>query len=380
MPISVCHVAMGDLWAGAEVQLRVLLSRLVRETDFRLSVILLNPGRLEREIAGMGIPVAVLPEGQWGSAKIFRELIRRFQASPPQIVHTHKYKDTILAAPAARWCGVPVVIRTVHGLSEPFMGAQALRMNAYEWLERQVHARMVDTIIGVSKQIEDRVRAGKQGRHVTCIHNGIELEERTAADDCRAAKRRELGLTDDICAIGAVGRLTAVKGLETLLLAARHLLDENQKVRVVLIGDGPLRETLEARAVELGIRQNLALLGHREDTDELMQAVDIYALPSLSEGIPMALLEAMAAGKPVAASRVGGIPEVVEDGVSGFLVEPSNPAEWAVKCRQLIRNPHMAQKMGLAARTRVEQEFSAAKMTERVSALYRQSVTRPEPF
>lgn len=371
---------MGDLWAGAEVQLRVLLSRLVRETDFRLSVILLNPGRLEREITELGIPVAVFPEGQWGSARIFRELIRRFQASPPQIVHTHKYKDTILAAPAARWCGVPVVIRTVHGLSEPFMGAQALRMNAYEWLERQVHARMVDTIIGVSKQIEGRARAGKQGSHVTCIHNGIELEERTAADDCRAAKRRELGLTDDICAIGAVGRLTAVKGLETLLLAARQLLDENQKVCVVLIGDGPLRETLEARAVELGIRQNLALLGYREDTDELMQAVDIYALPSLSEGIPMALLEAMAAGKPVAASRVGGIPEVVEDGVSGLLVEPSNPAEWAMKCRQLIRNPHMAQKMGLAARTRVEQEFSAAKMAERVSALYRQSVTRREPF
>ena len=125
--ISICHVAVGDLWAGAEVQLKVLLSKLARRAEMNLSVILFNEGRLEKEIGSLGIPVKVFPESRWGSGKIFLELVREFKKSNIQIIHTHKYKDTILAAPAAKLCGIPHVVRTVHGLSEPFEGLQALK-------------------------------------------------------------------------------------------------------------------------------------------------------------------------------------------------------------------------------------------------------------
>ena len=118
--ISICHVAVGDLWAGAEVQLKVLLSKLVGRTEISLSVVLLNEGRLEKEIDALGIPVRVFPESRWGSGKIFLELVREFKKSNIRIIHTHKYKDTILAAPAAKLCGIPHVVRTVHGLREPF--------------------------------------------------------------------------------------------------------------------------------------------------------------------------------------------------------------------------------------------------------------------
>jgi hypothetical protein len=120
--ISICHVAVGDLWAGAEVQLKVLLSKLVQKPDFNLSVILFNGDRLGKEIQDLGIPVTVFPETEWGSGKIFLELVREFKKSNIRIIHTHKYKDTILAAPAAKLCGIPHVVRTVHGLSEPFEG------------------------------------------------------------------------------------------------------------------------------------------------------------------------------------------------------------------------------------------------------------------
>ena len=147
--LRVCHIAVADLWAGAEVQLNVLISKLMENPELNLTVILLNKGRLEKEVRGLGIPVKVFPENLWGNARIFHELVREFKQSNVQLVHTHKYKDTILAAPAARLAGIPHVVRTVHGLREPFEGMQAFKMSIYEAIERTVHRYCVDSIIGV---------------------------------------------------------------------------------------------------------------------------------------------------------------------------------------------------------------------------------------
>ena len=128
-----------------------------------LSVILFNEGRLEKEIDTLGIPVRVFPESRWGSGKIFLELVREFKKSNIRIIHTHKYKDTILAAPAAKLCGIPHVVRTVHGLREPFEGLQAFKMSLYEAIERTVHRYCVDSIIGVSSQIESKYKIRRTG-------------------------------------------------------------------------------------------------------------------------------------------------------------------------------------------------------------------------
>ncbi|MDE3051990.1 MAG: glycosyltransferase, partial [Nitrospirota bacterium] len=137
-------------------------------------------------------------------------------------------------------------------------------------------------------------------------------------------------------------------------------------------GDGSIRLDLMAKTHDLGITENVVFLGHREDTDELLQALDIFVLPSLSEGIPMALLEAMAASRAVVASRVGGIPEIVEDGFEGFLVEPMDPDSLAERCRRLIASPDVARKMGEQARKRVERDFSATAMADRVASVYKE--------
>lgn len=369
-PISVCHVAVGDLWGGAEVQLRVLLGRLARRGDLKLSVVLFNGGRLEQELSELGIPVEVYPEQQWGSARIFSKLMRGFRKDTPQIVHTHKYKDTILASLAAKLCGIPRVVRTVHGLREPFTGMQAFKMNVYETIERTVHRHCVDAIIGVSSQIESTYKTEGAVSRVTCIRNGIDLEKKPIQTD-RWQTRKELGVDAEACLIGTVGRLTPVKGLSYLLQAVSILLRQRVDLRLLIVGDGVIRKDLEAQAHDLGISENVVFLGHREDTLELMQAMDIFVLPSLSEGIPMALLEAMAVSRPVVASRVGGIPEIITDGIDGYLVEAMDAEGLVNRCRRLIDSPDLARNMGDQARSRVERDFSAAGMTDQVVALYR---------
>ena len=369
--VSICHVAVGDLWAGAEVQLKVLLSKLVRRAEMNLSVVLFNEGRLEKEIGSLGIPVRVFPENRWGSGKIFLELVREFKKSNIRIVHTHKYKDTILAAPAAKLCGIPHVVRTVHGLREPFEGLQAFKMSCYEAIERTVHRYCVDSIIGVSSQIESKYKAEGQVSRVACIRNGIDLEGKSVQRD-RWRTRKDLGVDSETCLIGTVGRLTPVKGIPYLLDAARILLRQGENVKVLVVGDGSIRQDLLAQAGNLGVGERVVFLGHREDTDALLQALDIFVLPSLSEGIPMALLEAMAAARPIVASRVGGIPEIIEDGVDGYLVEPMDVNNLAERCRRLIESPDVARKMGEQGRVRVEREFSATAMADRVVSVYKE--------
>ena len=371
--VRVCHVAVADLWAGAEVQLKVLLSKLVEKPELNLTVILLNGGRLEKEIRGLGIPVKVFPENLWGSGKIFLELVREFKKSNIQIVHTHKYKDTILAAPAAKLCGIPHVVRTVHGLREPFVGLQALKMNCYETIERTVHRYCVDSIIAVSLQIESKYKAKGEVSRVACIRNGIDLDGRSIQTD-RWPTRKDLGVDPETCLIGTIGRLTPVKGIPYLLEAARMLLRHGANVKVLVVGEGSIRSALMAQTRDLGISEDVVFLGHREDTNALLQALDIFVLPSLSEGIPMALLEAMAASRAVVASRVGGVPEIVEDGSEGFLVEPMDVNGLTEKCLRLIQSPEMAQKMGQMARARVERDFSSENMAHRVALLYRELI------
>jgi len=350
-----------------------LLSKLAQKSDLNLTIFLMNGGRLENEIRGLGIPVKVFPESRWGSGKVFLELVREFKKSNIQIVHTHKYKDTILAAPAAKLCGIPHVVRTVHGLREPFVGLQALKMNCYETIERTVHRYCVDSIIAVSLQIESKYKAKGDVSRVACIRNGIDLDGRSIQTD-RWPTRKDLGVDPETCLIGTIGRLTPVKGIPYLLEAARMLLRHGANVKVLVVGEGSIRSALMAQTRDLGISEDVVFLGHREDTNALLQALDIFVLPSLSEGIPMALLEAMAAARSVVASRVGGVPEIIEDGSEGFLVEPMDVNGLTEKCLRLIQFPEMAQKMGQMARARVERDFSSENMAHQVALLYKELI------
>ncbi len=369
LPIKVCHVAMGDMWAGAEVQLLALMKYLVRLPGFEWNVILFNDGRLASELRRLPMSLTIIPEKEHNPVTIVLRLAKLFRLIRPNIVHTHKYKDSILASIVARCLSVPYVVRVVHGMPEPFKGFNNLKMAGYTFVDRLVTRWFVNKVVAVSSDIE-KVLSQIYGKgRVVHIHNGIDLEGVHVTTD-RLAKRKEWHLDDDVILIGTAGRLVPVKGHTILLKALNNLSERHPTVRLLIVGDGPLRDSLKTEARGLGLEEKVIFAGHQEQSYDFIHMMDIFVLPSLHEGIPMVLLEALALERPVVASRVGGIPEVVSHGASGILVNPGNDDELAVGLQDLIQDREVAIALGVAGRHRVEQEFDAALMAKRTATLY----------
>lgn len=368
--VKVCHVAMGDLWAGAEVHLLALMTYLVRLHGFEWAVVLFNEGRLADELRELPLSLTVIPEKHHGPLALASRLGKVFRQFRPDVVHTHKYKDSILAALVARYVGIPHVVRVVHGMPEPFKGLRNVKMAGYTIADRFVTGWLVDKVIAVSSDIEQALLRSYDAARIVCIHNGIDLEAVRATTQ-RADMRRKWNIDNKAVLIGTVGRLVPVKGHALLLEAFRILSQSFQNVILILVGDGPLREQLETEAKRLGLDQSVIFSGHQEQSYDFINMMDIFVLPSLHEGIPMVLLEAFALKRPVIASRVGGIPEVVSHGYSGTLVSPTNAGDLASAMKSLIEDPSKSIAFGAAGRGRVESEFSASLMAARTAELYR---------
>lgn len=367
--MKVCHVAMGDLWAGAEVHLLALMTYLVRLQGFEWSVVLFNEGRLADELRKLPLSLTVICEKHHGPLALASRLAAVFKQFRPDVVHTHKYKDSILASLVARYMKIPHVVRVVHGMPEPFKGLRNVKMAGYTIADRLVTWWMVDKVIAVSSDIEQILVRTYGADRVTCIHNGIDLEK-VCVTTPRADKRKEWHIDDRAIVIGTVGRLAPVKGHLLLLEAFRILSQSYQNVVLLLVGDGPLRVQLESEANRMGLGGSVIFSGHQEQSYDLINMMDFFVLPSLYEGIPMVLLEALALRRPVIATRVGGIPEVVSHGDSGALVNPTNAGDLAKAIRSLIEDSSKSVAFGVAGRIRVESEFSASLMAARTAGLY----------
>lgn len=368
--MKVCHVAMGDLWAGAEVHLLALMTYLVRLHGFEWAVVLFNEGRLADELRKLPLSLTVIPEKHHGPLALASRLGEVFRQFRPDVVHTHKYKDSILAALVARYMGIPHVVRVVHGMPEPFKGLKNVKMAGYTIADRFVTGWLVDKVIAVSSDIEQALLRTYDAARIVCIHNGIDLEAVRVTTQ-RADMRRKWNIDDKAVLIGTVGRLVPVKGHALLLEAFRILSQSFQNVILLFVGDGPLREQLETEAKRLGLDQSVIFSGHQEQSYDFINMMDIFVLPSLHEGIPMVLLEAFALKRAVIASRVGGIPEVVSHGYSGVLVSPTNAGDLASAMKSLIEDPSKSIAFGAAGRGQVESEFSASLMAARMAELYR---------
>lgn len=368
--MKVCHVAMGDLWAGAEVQLLSLMRYLVRLPGFEWSVILFNEGRLAEELRKLPLSLTIIPEQTCSTTGIAYRLAKTLRKLRPDVVHTHKYKDSFIGTLVAKAMGIPHVVRIVHGLPEPFKGLSNAKMVGYTVADRFVTNWLVDRVVAVSSDIEQVLAGTYDSKRVLCIHNGVDLEGVRVTIQ-REALRKKWQISEDSVVIGTVGRLVPVKGHAILLEATRILRASMQNVTLVLVGDGPLRNDLEAHAKRLGLDKAVVFAGHQDQVYDFLNLMDIFVLPSLHEGIPMVLLEALALKRPVVATRVGGIPEVIVHDRSGKLVKPGDSAELAVVLQELIARPATAKALGDEGRRRVEREFSASTMAERTAGLYR---------
>lgn len=360
---------MGDLWAGAEVQLLSLMRYLARLPGFEWSVILFNEGRLAEELRKLPVSLTVVSEQTFSPIGIAYRLGKILRNIRPDIVHTHKYKDSLIGTLVARGVGIPHVVRVVHGLPEPFKGLRNAKMVGYTAADRVITDWLVDRVVAVSWDIEKVLKRIYDSKRVLCIHNGIDVEAVRVTIQ-REAMRKKWQIAEDAMVIGTVGRLVPVKGHAILLEATSILRAAKQNVTLVVVGDGLLRSELEGTAQRLGMENAVIFAGHQDQAYDFLNMMDIFVLPSLYEGIPMVLLEALALRRPVVATGVGGIPEVIAHDRSGKLVNPGDPDELAVALKELIEMPEKAKALGVEGRRQVEQEFSAHMMAARTADLY----------
>jgi glycosyltransferase involved in cell wall biosynthesis len=292
----------------------------------------------------------------------------------PQILHTHTAKAGTVGRLAAILAGnarPPIVAHTFHGhVLHGYFGP--LRSRFFRVLERWL-ASHTTVLIAVSPQVrDDLVALGVAPREkFAVIRLGIELEQRVGDGDGREETRRYLGIGDGRFTVGWVGRMTAVKRTDDVLEGFKQLTDNGVPATLCLVGDGPDRPQLERRARELGIMRDTLFLGYQEDVAPFYSAFDALVLPSGNEGTPVSVIEALAAGTPVVATRVGGVPDVVRDGEDGFLVDPGDTSALAERLTQLATDAPLRERVGAAARDRVFSRYAVDRLVDDVDRLYR---------
>lgn len=282
------------------------------------------------------------------------------------IVHCHRHKATVVGTLAAAFAGGPRVISHVHGLAR----TRSLQRRFTNWMV----FKGVRRIIAVSDTVKQDILGSNWGvdpSKVVTVRNGINLRHVDRRALSKGAARLRLGLTENDFVFGTVGRLATTKGQVYLLTAFSEIRERLRSARLVLIGDGPLRSSLERKADDLGISPYVSFLGYRPDVLELLGGIDVFVLPSLAEGLPLALLEAMGVRRPVIASRVGGIPEILGDSDYGILVAPRDPGQLSAAMSVLgLCDEERRRERGAAARKRVEDMFTVERMGNTVVSVY----------
>lgn len=304
-----------------------------------------------------------------GDLSAFLELLRIFWVEKPQIVHTHTSKAGILGRWAAWLCRVPVIVHTPHG--HVFWGYFGpLETKLYVTLER-ITARITHRIIALTEQEKEdhlRFHIAPRDKFVT-IHSGVDLSLFDATLHDRMKIRAELDIPLGDLVVGTTGRLTPVKGHMHLIEAAAKILAVRPDTTFFFLGDGELKKKLLERAEALGLAGKARFPGWRPDVAAVMSAFDVFALPSLNEGMGRVLVEAMALSRPIVASRIGGITDLVEDDKNGLLVPPGDAGTLADAILRLLDDSDMRAAMGGEGRRRAE-TYSAARMVEKIGKLY----------
>jgi glycosyltransferase involved in cell wall biosynthesis len=349
--LGVAHLTLGLEMGGQEKWL-VDFARHVDRTRFDLHFVSLTTrGCLADDIEAAGWRVTALGEPGGLRPGMMLRLAGLFRRWQIDVVHTHDERPLVHAAPAARLAGVPRIIHTRHGQGRHVTRRQALLLHLV--------AQLTDCFVCVSRDAAEATAAqGIRPRRVCTIVNGIDLTRFAYAGPCRNGP------------VVSVARLSPEKDIETLLEATAIAVREEPSFRVEIAGDGVCMPILRQRARELALEGHVRFLGQLRDVPALLRRARLFVLSSISEGISLTLLEAMARGLPVVATRVGGNPEVVVDRETGLLVPARDPVELAQALLQLHRDPDACRRMGFAARERVEGCFDVRLMVQEYELLY----------
>ena len=343
---------------GAERHLTTLLPRM-DATRFMPSVVCLGgEGELFADLRAAGITAEALNLRKSQAVRALRELLTIIRRQRPDVVVASGYNAETLGRVAARLAGVQHTVVWVHNASEITPRGPVQRS-----VDRAL-IRWTSAYFGVANVQRDFLvhERGYPADRIRIIHNGVDPQLFDTAGDRRVL--HELGFDMDGPVVGILGSLRPEKDHATFLRAARIVTDAMPQARFLIIGDGVCRPELEKLCVTLGISRNVRFTGARHDVAQMLSTLDVFALTSTTECLPMALLEAMACARPAVCTAVGGVSEVVTDGVTGYLVPPKDPEQLAGRLLRLLGDPVAARVMGRAGRRRVETAFELDRSVE----------------
>lgn len=361
--MKVIHVVYTLEMGGLEHLVFTLLKSL-NFNKYSLEVCCLSRGGIFNEkIQCLGIPVFIFEKKKGIDYSLFFRLARFFCSRKDSIVHTHNTATWLYGGIAARIAGVKVCIHTEH--SNLFEHQKGLL-----WVEKLL-SLLTNVVIADSNKVNAHLVEcqGIRRDKVSTIYNGIDVEKFQWASEAANIKN-VLGISLGDRVVGMVARLEKVKNHACLLRAFRQVLNTIPNVSLVFVGDGSESSNLKQYARDLNILEKVYFLGTRTDIPEILNILDIFVLSSKSEGLSLSLLEAMAAGKPIVATNVGGNPEIVDSGVTGLLVPDNDHQKMAEGIIGLLRNKELAQAMGIVGRRRVQERFSLDRMVDEYEKLY----------
>jgi len=364
---KILHVIPGLGCGGAERQLVELVKALDKSLYESVICCLKYRGDRADEAEDNGIRVISLAEHRWGYLGTVITLARLYATEQPDIVHAWLFTGNTYSRLAALLSGTSPVLIAAERQVEDW------KKGPYLWLDNLL-APFTDLILANSEAVRAFVKRTVRLRSGQCqvIYNGLDLARfdagRAEAEVQRV--REELGLEGGTLVVGTVANLTPHKNYPNFLQAAQRVKAAQPGVRFVIVGEGPLREELEQMADRLGLGNDVLFLGRRMDVPVLMSLFNVFVLASDREGFANVILEAMAAGKPVVATDVGGNAEAILEGQTGFLVPPGDPQALAEAIVRLLKDKDLAREMGERGRRRVEREFTLARMVQQTEAVY----------
>ena len=359
-PVRVMHVLFALQPAGMEFGVVKLVNGL-DPARVRSSICSTRPAGDMKRFVDSHVPVFELRRRDGNDARLVWELFKLFRRERPHVVHTHAWGTLVEGLVAARLARVPYIVHGEHG---------TLQLRWYQTRIQRLMWGQATRVLSVSRKLSERMAAatGFPVSRIHTIQNGVDFGR--FSPDLRGQGRTAVGLSDDAFVIGTAGRLVEVKDHANLIDALAIVQNRGVEFTAVIAGDGPLFESLQARIAERGLQSRVRLLGHQAQIERLYAGLDVFVLPSRSEGLSNTILEGMASGLPVVATRVGGAEELVEEGRTGLLVPSQDAGALADALIRLAADPVRARAMGTAGRLKAEREFSIARMLRDYEALY----------
>jgi len=364
--INILHLYQNSKIGGVQQQIFSLIRSYNKDIFNPIFCCLGKKEKIAEKLEQHGIEVITLNRTNYNrlSFKIIKDLYKIIKEKNIHILRTHRYRSNLYGRIAGWLAGVPVIISSVHDnyRSDKKIGRRLIN---------KLLSNINDKIVAVSESIKndiiryDRIKPSK----IEVIKNGVDtLIFKPEIKDYDFLN--SLGINNNEIVVGFVGRIVPAKGLEYLLEAFSYLKKERNNIKLLIVGDGAILRNLKNYSIELGISEYTIFTGERQDIQKILTCIDIFVMPSIAEGLPNALLEAMSSGKPIVTTKVGGIPEIIKDRFNGLIIPEKNSEMLAKAVKELITDKDLSEKLGKNARYFIIENYSIEAVTKKWEALY----------